>query len=761
MKPIGKILTAMAGLSFMFVGCNDMAEIVERVDNLENRVTILESRISSLNSNIEALQVLSGETVINSVEKDEDTGTYTITLSNNEKLTITQGSMSATPVLSINADGYWTVDYNDGNGARLLDGRQIPATGKDGVTPKFNVDKDNFWIVSYDNGKTFIQVLDETGNPVSAVPEDGSVAGDSFFSEVAADNESGIFTLTLHDGKEIVLPIVPDFMCAIENNGGIQIFKGGETRTWNMLLKGVTVDDCIVSAPEGWVAFVSEDILSVTAPEQEAVTKSVIADSRTDVAVLAFCGIYSTIAKLRVQLDSEGTDINPSASVTANVSDEVDKVSFSIILKDATSFKYILRGIADEAPSVETVLSDGDSGTEEHLVISGCEEYTQYVLYLVPMYGDVYGELVSCTARSGERNWTSLYEKYQAGFDIVIGDRIYNKTEWGDARIITTDSEFKGLSATDPKVIFVSPGTTLTYASTGSANRILFIGDSPNDKSAKIVLSQFIRAKADSGIDGHLVFYNLTFDSSEWNNYVFSNNASADNVYPYIAWIGCKLKTSGEKNFTYVGGSSNGSYGEIRIQDCDWMLDKPVGTVYLIHPNTQTRDYGSIIFKNNVFYTADPTPVQIFTGKNCTLDEIVFENNTFYNIGGNTNFWIQSKSLNRMTVKNNLFYSGGSMGNNYGLYRTSNVTQTNGNIYDGHTGIKGECRNNAFYLNDPNPEYSWQIFWYGTARADVSLFTYFEEPVDLAEDPFSSGTADVVGGIFIPSAEYSVYGAIR
>ena len=751
-------LSACTAFCMTATGCSDLKEITDRVDDLDNRVTILESKTASLNSNIEALQILSGETFIQSVSKEGDT--YTITLSNNETLTISQGSTTATPVLSINEEGFWTVDYQDGEGPQLLGGKQIPATGDDGVTPLFGVDENNFWTVSYDGGESYRQVLDESGNPVSAIPESGT-AGDSFFSNVEIDETAGLFILTLHEGRTIELAIVPDFLCGIEDGEGVQVFDAGQTRTWTMKFIGITEENCIVTAPQGWTASIDGTTLTVSAPEtQEAETKAVIADTRTDVSVLAFKDNYSTVAKLKVQIGA-GTGVIPAATVSANVSEDIDKVSFNVSLTDATSYRYLLKGLTDEAPSKESVVSEGTESTELLLIISGCVEYTQYILYLVPMYGDIAGEVVTCTARSGERDWTSLFEKYQAGFDIVIGERIYNRTEWGEGRLISTDTEFKGASGDDPRVLFIKPGVTLTYASSGAANRLAFIGDSPDDRSARVILTQYIRAKADAGTDGHLVFYNLTFDSSEWTNYVFTNN-TAGATYPYIAWVDCDMKTLGEKNFSYIGGSSNSGYGEVRIQGCDWHLSvSSAGTeAILIHPNKQAFDFDRIVFINNIFYADEPTVVRIFTGEKSTLQQIIFTNNTFYNIGGNTNFWIRSKSLGEMTVKDNLFQYGGETDNNWGFYKSGNLTQTNGNIYDGHTGITGEVRHNAYWFANAS-DCDWQIFFWGTSRADISSFTYFEEPAELSEDPFTEGTADIPSGTFIPAARYSGYGAVR
>ena len=64
------------------------------------------------------------------------------------------------------------------------------------------------------------------------------------------------------------------------------------------------------------------------------------------------------------------------------------------------------------------------------------------------------------------------------------------------------------------------------------------------------------------------------------------------------------MHTLGEKNFSYIGGSGNSGYGEVRIQGCDWHLSvSSAGTeALLIHPNQQAFDFGRIVFINNIFY---------------------------------------------------------------------------------------------------------------------------------------------------------------
>lgn len=145
-------------------------------------MTALETIIPNINANVEALQVLVNGTTINSATQKD--GVWTLVLSNGETITLTAGSVGVgnPPVMSVDKDGYWMVDYGTGADYILMNGEKVKAVGTDGITPVFGVDKDGYWTVSYDGGKTFTQVKGDDGNPVSALPT-GEVQ-DPYFADV-------------------------------------------------------------------------------------------------------------------------------------------------------------------------------------------------------------------------------------------------------------------------------------------------------------------------------------------------------------------------------------------------------------------------------------------------------------------------------------------------------------------------------------------------------------------------------------------------
>ena len=70
--------------------------------------------------------------------------------------------------------------------------------GEDGITPIISMDANGFWTVSYDNGETFSQLIDNQGNPVGGIGKDGT-DGVSGISVRVVVNENGCYTFELYD----------------------------------------------------------------------------------------------------------------------------------------------------------------------------------------------------------------------------------------------------------------------------------------------------------------------------------------------------------------------------------------------------------------------------------------------------------------------------------------------------------------------------------------------------------------------------------
>lgn len=304
------LLTAFA--LFTLAACNT-DDLRDDVDNLKGRVESLEAQINLLNDNMTAIKRLleGGQTI---TEITQTNGTYTLKLSGGETVTLTQGSAGEIkyPEISVNDEGQWVVNGEvlTQNGVPV---QAVGTPGNDGMTPKFRLTDDgSYWQVSYDNGTSWQDVLDESGNKVSAVNNGSSGGGssDTFFESAGIDESGDFFVIQLKGQNEsISIPIVKDLLCEIIEpaegmNKGYWEIGSGATATTTVKVKG---DNIIVTAPAGWVATISEPdtetneaTLSITAPASTIKTRAT-ADNSSDVTLQVNKGANWAVAKIQVK----------------------------------------------------------------------------------------------------------------------------------------------------------------------------------------------------------------------------------------------------------------------------------------------------------------------------------------------------------------------------------------------------------------------------------------------------------------------------
>ena len=130
------LLPAVAVLATVACQQSDIDDLERDIDDLRSRLTALETQVDVLNDNVEALQKLLNGATVNSVE--EKNCVYTITLSNGEVLTLTQGSEGGyyTPTIGVDAEGYWTVSFDNTTYTRITgaDGKPVRAIAEPGAT---------------------------------------------------------------------------------------------------------------------------------------------------------------------------------------------------------------------------------------------------------------------------------------------------------------------------------------------------------------------------------------------------------------------------------------------------------------------------------------------------------------------------------------------------------------------------------------------------------------------------------------------------
>ena len=233
----------------------DDSELKSDISDLQERIAAMENSVKQMNADIASIQgVVNSLKNSNSVEKVvEQTDGYVLLFTDGTSITIKHGKDGqAAPVIGIAEEEgvyYWTVTL-EGETSWLEDeeGEKMPVSTV-GTTPLLSIDDKGYWIVSYDNGKTYSNVLNEDGNPVSALGqkgdkgdkgEDGAdgtngsngTSGDSFFKNVGQTDDEVI--LTLANGTVISIPKVKDFAISISQTQNISLGSEGVTLTYTI-----------------------------------------------------------------------------------------------------------------------------------------------------------------------------------------------------------------------------------------------------------------------------------------------------------------------------------------------------------------------------------------------------------------------------------------------------------------------------------------------------------------------------------------------
>lgn len=182
-----------------FSAC-DTTDLERDINSLKDRVEDYEAQVQKLNDDMNIIRVLlDGNKTITSYSFD---GTnYTLTLSNGETLTLTQGVVGANyPSITIGENGNWIIEGEDtGENAVAVD-------GENAENPQFKIEGGTWWV--YDSATKEWKDL-----KVSAVGSTSSAASSPIAS--VDTSTSGVIKITLTAGGTYEIPVIPDLMCKI------------------------------------------------------------------------------------------------------------------------------------------------------------------------------------------------------------------------------------------------------------------------------------------------------------------------------------------------------------------------------------------------------------------------------------------------------------------------------------------------------------------------------------------------------------------
>ena len=383
-----KILFFLAA-ALMWTGCAeeyDDSAIKGEIDDLKDKVAQLEQQINTLkqeaqkiNSDIAAMQAIANGIAITKVTQNADGG-YTVTFSNGKSYTIANGQKgdqgatgpqgpegpASTPMLRIDAEGYWQVSYDGGTTWEYPAGEKISAlgqtgatgdqgaTGSQGVTPQISVDSEGYWTVSYDGGATWERMKDADGNEVKAVQEgmaDQPVYA-SVFSSVELSEDGSTLKVTLAGSDDVLeIPVGGKALAAIYAGDtvveGVQYFEPKEQRTYTVVAPTADVVK-LLGAPDAWTVALNEMTLDVTAP---AAQTRATADSATDISLLVVMkNGLAMVVRMQVAVKEPATPLDAPV-VTLNPTKVTEGTEQAVVaswaaVTNAASYKVSFNGAA-------------------------------------------------------------------------------------------------------------------------------------------------------------------------------------------------------------------------------------------------------------------------------------------------------------------------------------------------------------------------------------------------------------------------------
>ena len=178
--------------------CSRVDNIEKRLDTLEHKVETLEQAIGVLQDSFEKGKLITDVSLT-------DVG-YKITFSDNSSINILHGSNGVTPILSIDAEGYWNVSYDSGKSFQALidsEGNPIIGVGRDGIAGANGEDGICVRVSISENGNYIFEMYykDDPNNVIDKVETNYTSDKSKIISSIVENTEEGTITITTADGK--------------------------------------------------------------------------------------------------------------------------------------------------------------------------------------------------------------------------------------------------------------------------------------------------------------------------------------------------------------------------------------------------------------------------------------------------------------------------------------------------------------------------------------------------------------------------------
>ncbi|MGN1045624.1 MAG: hypothetical protein ACI4QG_00870 [Candidatus Cryptobacteroides sp.] len=350
--------------------------------------------------------------------------------------------------------------------------------------------------------------------------------------------------------------------------------------------------------------------------------------------------------------------------------------------------------------------------------------------------------------------YVNEYENWQAGRDIVVGDKTYNKATFGGKAYHITDNSTVE-QFWDSRIYFVDPDLTVTFPSLGNANGngdVVVVGNTRGTRSA-ITLSGDPHANC---MGYKVAFKNVSISQGDKTKKVFRTHSDMNMAYLLmddcrLNYGCCFLQNQFVEDFQIV--NSDICYDN-SVQY--YPSDKNDKVPMMVNPKEGTGT--KIKLENNVFYSSSFKEMCIIGSStllntSVTYEKVIISNNTFYNVAlydpNKAAFVNLADVSTSLAIQNNLVYAPSSSADRAVVFVN---TPTSTTMKDKST-ISGN-KINVYYQSNGYPLGAFVIYTDGSQTKKIWL-----DQNSLTENPFSSENPST--GEFVKKDTYAGVGATR
>lgn len=340
---------------------------------------------------------------------------------------------------------------------------------------------------------------------------------------------------------------------------------------------------------------------------------------------------------------------------------------------------------------------------------------------------------------------TNRYEYYNAGYDLTLGGKTYNRATDGDATLLANGAVFK---TGQEGVILVEASASITNTSevTITGDVVLASNDPSHPATYTGTSGKSLLLKS-----GNLTIDNMKVNMSDMTSGQFMTKKDNDGNMSSLTLWQCDFR--GIKRYVFTPNSSSLENGieNVLINGCRFGTDAAVQLFAINSSATTLAGYKKFTFTNNVLYstTGDAQQTYVFATsasgitEESSKQELVMDNNLFYNIAASNGIFRTHYIKSAYIRSNVLWAKDGTYSNNIKMFKLNlPVASATSGVFE------GASSDNYCYGNLGSSS-SWSI-------SDSNCRGPLSNVTTLSANPIKS--FNISSGVFELEDDYKTYG---